>query len=73
MGERQPHAERHFFSILLGGALRVNPDERPASTAPFVKWAARCDSPPQDLVDEWSNEAAPQTDQWNRTNRVADS
>jgi serine/threonine protein kinase len=36
----------------LQGALRVRPDERPPSTAPLVQWAARCDPPPRDLVDE---------------------
>ena len=36
----------------LQGALRVKPDERPASAAPLVGWAARCDPPPEDLVDE---------------------
>ncbi len=36
----------------LQRALRVNPDERPNSAAPFLGWAARCDPPPEDLVDE---------------------
>lgn len=36
----------------LQSALRVMPDERPASLAPLVAWAARCDPPPEDLVDE---------------------
>jgi len=36
----------------LQSALRVMPDERPASLAPLVAWAARCDPPPADLVDE---------------------
>jgi len=36
----------------LQRALRVIPDERPASVAPLVAWAARCDPPPEDLVDE---------------------
>ena len=36
----------------LQGALRVMPDERPSSLAPLVAWAARCDPPPKDLVDD---------------------
>ncbi len=36
----------------LQRALRVNPDERPSSAEPFIEWAARCDPPPEDLVDE---------------------
>jgi hypothetical protein len=36
----------------LEGALRVNPDERPFSTAALVRWAARCEPPPDDRVDE---------------------
>ena len=35
----------------MQGALRVKPDERPASARPLVAWAARCDPPPEDLVD----------------------
>jgi len=36
----------------LQSALRVKPDERPASVAPLVAWATKCDPPPEDLVDE---------------------
>jgi len=36
----------------LRSALRVAPADRPASVAPLVAWAARCDPPPEDLVDE---------------------
>ncbi len=36
----------------LKGALRVKPDQRPASVAPLVAWAAPCEPPPADLVDE---------------------
>jgi eukaryotic-like serine/threonine-protein kinase len=36
----------------LQGALRVRPDERPASAASLLPWAARCDPLPQDLIDE---------------------
>jgi hypothetical protein len=36
----------------LQEALRVNPDERPASVAALVKWAAPCAPLPQDLFDE---------------------
>jgi serine/threonine protein kinase len=42
-------AELHEF---LQRALRVNPDERPASASALVPWAARCDPPPQDLLDQ---------------------
>ena len=35
----------------LHGALRANPHERPSST-PLVAWAARCDPPPDDLVEQ---------------------
>lgn len=42
-------AELYAF---LQGALRVKPDERPPSAAQLVPWAARCDPPPRDLVDE---------------------
>lgn len=38
----------------LQSALRGNPEERPASLAPLVAWAARCDPPPEDPVDEQS-------------------
>lgn len=31
----------------LQSALRVKPDERPASLAPLMAWAARCDPPPE--------------------------
>jgi serine/threonine protein kinase len=41
--------ELHEF---LQRALRVNPDERPGSAAALVPWAARCDPPPQDLLDQ---------------------
>ena len=41
--------ELHEF---LQRALRVNPDERPGSVAALLPWAARCDPPPQDLLDE---------------------
>ena len=41
--------ELHEF---LQRALRVNPDERPGSAAALVRWAARCDPPPQDLLDK---------------------
>ena len=34
----------------LQSALRANPDERPASTAPLVGWAARCDPPPPNAL-----------------------
>ena len=30
-------------------AVRVEPDERPASLAPLLAWAARCDPPPEGL------------------------
>lgn len=36
----------------LQGALRVDPDERPASAASLVGWAARCDPPLEDPVEE---------------------
>ena len=36
----------------LQSALRAMPDERPSSLAPLVAWAARCDPPPGDLVDD---------------------
>ena len=36
----------------IESALRVDPDERPSTTAGLVRWAARCVCPPQDLVDE---------------------
>ena len=36
----------------LQSALQVTPDDRPASLSPLVAWAARCDPPPQDLIDE---------------------
>jgi hypothetical protein len=36
----------------MQGALRVNPDERPRSATSLVKWAARCEPPPPDLVNE---------------------
>lgn len=36
----------------LQGALRVKTDERPPSAAQLVPWAARCNPPPRDLVDE---------------------
>jgi serine/threonine protein kinase len=36
----------------LQGALRAKPDERPASVAPLIGWAAPCDPPPADLADE---------------------
>ena len=38
----------------LQSALRTNPDERPPSVTPLLPWAARCDPPPQELVDEIS-------------------
>jgi hypothetical protein len=41
-------AELYAF---MQAALRVSPAERPASTAPLVKWAARCDPLPPELVD----------------------
>jgi serine/threonine protein kinase len=40
------------LSEFLHSAVRVNPDERPASLAPLTAWAARCDPPPPDLVDD---------------------
>jgi serine/threonine-protein kinase len=36
----------------LQSALRANPDERPASAAPLVAWAARCDPSLADVTDE---------------------
>ena len=36
----------------LHSALRANPDDRPASAAPLLGWAAPCDPPPEDVVDE---------------------
>ena len=36
----------------LQGALRANPNERPPSTAPLLKWAGPCDPLPEDLVDD---------------------
>lgn len=36
----------------LESALRVSPDDRPASAASLLPWAARCTPPPQDLIDE---------------------
>lgn len=36
----------------LQGALRVKPDQRPASVAPLIAWASPCEPPPADLVDE---------------------
>jgi Protein kinase domain/Cyclic nucleotide-binding domain len=38
-------AELHAF---LQDALQVNPDRRPSSVAPLVKWAAACDPPPDE-------------------------
>ena len=35
----------------LRAALRVNPNERPSSTAGLVKWAALCDPPPEEIDD----------------------
>jgi serine/threonine-protein kinase len=45
--------ELHAF---LRQALRVNPDERPASVAALVKWAAPCAPLPQELIDEQSKQ-----------------
>ena len=42
-------AELHAF---LRDALRVNPDERPASVTSLVEWAAPCAPLPQDLLDQ---------------------
>lgn len=36
----------------LQRALRVIPGERPGSLAPLVAWVARCDPPPEDLVND---------------------
>lgn len=36
----------------LHRALRANPDERPASAAPLLGWAARCDPPPPHALPE---------------------
>ncbi len=38
--------ELHEF---MERAVRVNPEERPASLAPLLPWAARCDPPPEGL------------------------
>ena len=40
--------ELHDF---LQAALKVNPDERPSSTAALVAWASRCAPPPAELID----------------------
>jgi serine/threonine protein kinase len=42
----------------LEAALRVNPDERPASLSALVPWAGPCEPPPEELLAEPAGDAS---------------
>jgi serine/threonine-protein kinase len=48
-------AEMHEF---LERSLQVNRQERLSSVAPLIKWAARCEPPPEDVVEAQRNAGA---------------